>query len=96
MTYANTSTRVSWSGSTSCCTDISVRNSLKDTLQLVLSTETVFARAQAWSAAMKEIIKFVRFFIFGTSVSLYFIQFLQRCNFDSVKQVLLVCLKLGY
>ena len=49
-TYANTSTRVSWFGSASCWVDINVRNSLKDKLQLVWSTDTVFANIRACSS----------------------------------------------
>ncbi len=54
VTYAKTSTSVSWSGSASCWTDINLRNSLKDTLQLVLSTDTVLARIRACSSRIQQ------------------------------------------
>ncbi len=51
---ANTCTRASSSGSLSCCSDISLRNSLKETEKLVLSTDTVEARSLAWSSKRKK------------------------------------------
>ena len=43
ITYAKTSTKVPSSGSDSCCWENNRRNSLKETLKFVLSTETELA-----------------------------------------------------
>ena len=50
ITYAKTSTKVPSSGSDSCCWENNRRNSLKETLKFVLSTDTELASSWACSS----------------------------------------------